>query len=30
MRVFIIRPFGIKDNINFEEVEEKLIQPALA
>jgi hypothetical protein len=30
MRVFIIRPFGTKENINFEEVEEKLIQPALA
>ncbi|MGH7808092.1 MAG: tetratricopeptide repeat-containing protein, partial [Thermodesulfobacteriota bacterium] len=29
MRAFIIRPFGIKNEINFDEVEEKLISPAL-
>jgi hypothetical protein len=30
MRAFIIRPFGTKDNINFDRVEVELIQPALA
>jgi hypothetical protein len=29
MRVFIIRPFGTKEGVNFDLVEEKLIQPAL-
>jgi tetratricopeptide (TPR) repeat protein len=29
MRAFIIRPFGIKDDINFDEVERLLIAPAL-
>jgi hypothetical protein len=29
MRAFIIRPFGVKNDINFDEVEEKLISPAL-
>jgi hypothetical protein len=29
MRAFIIRPFGTKSDINFDEVEEKLIDPAL-
>ena len=29
MRAFIIRPFGTKNDINFDEVEEKLIDPAL-
>ena len=29
MRAFIIRPFGTKSDINFEEVEAKLIGPAL-
>ena len=29
MRAFIIRPFGTKNDINFNEVEEKLIDPAL-
>lgn len=30
MRVFIIRPFGTKDQIDFDQVEAELIQPALA
>ena len=30
MRAFIIRPFGSKDGINFDQVEAQLIQPALA
>lgn len=30
MRAFIIRPFGIKNEINFDEVERLLIAPALA
>lgn len=29
MRAFIIRPFGTKNEINFDEVEQKLIDPAL-
>ena len=29
MRAFIVRPFGIKNEINFEEVERQLIAPAL-
>jgi tetratricopeptide (TPR) repeat protein len=29
MRAFIVRPFGVKNNIDFNEVEEKLIGPAL-
>jgi hypothetical protein len=29
MRAFIIRPFGTKNEINFDDVEEKLINPAL-
>ena len=29
MRVFIIRPFGTQENIDFEKVESDLIQPAL-
>jgi hypothetical protein len=29
MRAFIIRPFGTKNDINFDEVEQKLIDPAL-
>src|ERR1043165_1806732 len=29
MRAFIIRPFGTKNNINFDEVEKLLIDPAL-
>src|SRR5215217_5788857 len=29
MRAFIIRPFGTKNGINFDEVESKLIDPAL-
>ena len=29
MRAFIIRPFGTKNDINFNDVEEKLIDPAL-
>ena len=29
MRAFIIRPFGTKNEINFDDVEEKLIDPAL-
>ena len=29
MRAFIIRPFGTKNEINFDQVEEKLIDPAL-
>ena len=29
MRAFIVRPFGIKNDINFDEVEELLIAPAL-
>jgi hypothetical protein len=29
MRAFIIRPFGTKNDINFDEVEQKLINPAL-
>lgn len=29
MRAFIVRPFGIKNDINFEEVERALIAPAL-
>ena len=28
-RAFIVRPFGVKDGIDFDEVEEKLIAPAL-
>jgi hypothetical protein len=28
-RAFIVRPFGIQEGINFEEVERKLIAPAL-
>src|SRR5262249_17629358 len=28
-RAFIVRPFGVKDGIDFNEVEEKLIAPAL-
>jgi len=30
MRAFIIRPFGTKNDINFDEVESKLIDPALS
>ena len=30
MRAFIVRPFGTKERINFDEVEAKLIAPALA
>lgn len=30
MRAFIIRPFGTKDDINFDEVQKQLIAPALA
>src|SRR5215211_6891560 len=29
MRAFIIRPFGTKNDINFDEVEQKLTDPAL-
>ena len=29
MRAFIVRPFGVKNNIDFNEVEERLIGPAL-
>src|SRR4026209_1306074 len=29
MRAFIIRPFGTKNDINFDNVEQKLIDPAL-
>ena len=29
MRVFVVRPFGEKDGIDFERVERELIQPAL-
>jgi hypothetical protein len=29
MRAFIVRPFGVKNDINFDEVEAKLIDPAL-
>src|SRR5262249_60536294 len=29
-RAFIIRPFGVKSGVNFDAVDEKLIQPALA
>ena len=29
-RAFIIRPFGVKGGVNFDAVDEKLIQPALA
>src|SRR6202163_3776475 len=29
-RAFIIRPFGAKEGVNFDAVDEKLIQPALA
>ena len=29
MRAFIIRPFGTKNDINFDEVEQELIDPAL-
>jgi hypothetical protein len=29
MRAFIVRPFGIKNDINFDDVETKLIDPAL-
>ena len=29
MRAFIIRPFGIKNDINFDEIAERLIHPAL-
>src|SRR5215468_7114538 len=29
-RAFIIRPFGVKNGVNFDAVDEKLIQPALA
>src|SRR5215216_2381207 len=29
MRAFIIRPFGTKNDINFDDVEQKLIDPAL-
>lgn len=29
MRAFIIRPFGLKNDINFDEIAEKLIHPAL-
>src|SRR5437868_7305289 len=29
-RAFIIRPFGAKSGVNFDTVDEKLIQPALA
>ena len=29
MRAFIIRPFGTKNDINFDEIAEKLIHPAL-
>ena len=30
MRAFIVRPFGVKNEIDFDEVERKLIAPALA
>ena len=30
MRAFIVRPFGTKENINFDEVQRQLIAPALA
>jgi len=30
MRAFIVRPFGLKEGIDFERVERELIQPALA
>lgn len=30
MRAFIIRPFGTKSDINFDEVQKQLIAPALA
>ena len=29
-RAFIIRPFGTKAGVDFDAIEEKLIQPALA
>lgn len=29
MNVFIVRPFGVKDGIDFDQVEKVLIQPAL-
>ena len=29
-RAFIIRPFGAKSGVNFDAVDEQLIQPALA
>ena len=29
MRVFVIRPFGTKEGIDFDRVDEVLIQPAL-
>jgi tetratricopeptide (TPR) repeat protein len=29
-RAFIIRPFGVKEGVNFDAVDERLIQPALA
>ena len=29
MRAFIIRPFGTKNDINFDDIAEKLIHPAL-
>ena len=30
MRAFIVRPFGVKEGIDFERIERELIQPALA
>ena len=30
MRVFVVRPFGEKEGIDFERVDKELIQPALA
>jgi hypothetical protein len=30
MRAFIVRPFGVKERIDFDRVERELIQPALA
>lgn len=30
MRAFFVRPFGIKEGINFDDVEKRLIRPALA
>src|SRR5262245_61131386 len=29
MRAFIVRPFGIKDGVDFDRVERELLQPAL-